>query len=40
MMGNIMAEPRPNLYEPLPINPMRDLHMADRKAWEVWRTQL
>jgi hypothetical protein len=40
MMGNIMAERRPKLYEPLPINPMSDLHMADRKAWEVWRTQL
>jgi len=40
MMGNIMAEPRPKLYEPLPIKPMSDLHMPDRKAWEVWRTQL
>jgi len=40
MMGNIMAEPAPKLYAPLPINPMCDLHMADRKAWEVPRTRL
>jgi len=40
MMGNIMAEPGPKLYAPLPINPISDLHMADGKAWEVWRTQL
>jgi hypothetical protein len=40
MMGNIMAEPGLKLYALLPINPMRDLHPADRKAWEVPRTQL
>ncbi|WP_256666342.1 MULTISPECIES: hypothetical protein [unclassified Pseudomonas] len=40
MMGNIMAEQRSKLYEPLPINPMSDLHAADRKAWEVSRSPL
>ena len=40
MMGDIMAEAAPELYEALPITPMRDLHVSDRKAWEVWRTQL
>jgi len=40
MMGNIMAEPGRKLYAPLPIAPMRDLHIADRKTWEVPRTQL
>jgi len=40
MMGSIMADARPKLYAPLPINPMSYLHMADRKAWEVWRTRL
>ncbi|AZF60633.1 hypothetical protein C4J84_4804 [Pseudomonas sp. R11-23-07] len=40
MMANIMAEPGPKLYEPLPITPMSDLHVADRKAWEVPHTQL
>ena len=40
MMGNIMAEPGPKLYAPLPIRPMRVLHVADGKAWEVWRTRL
>jgi len=40
MMGNIMAEAAPKLYEPLPIGPMSDLHAADRKALEVRRTRL
>jgi hypothetical protein len=40
MMGNIMAERRPKLYEALPISVMSDLHGADRKAWEVGRRRL
>jgi hypothetical protein len=40
MMVNIMAEAGPKLYEPLPINPMSDLHAADRKALEVRRRRL
>lgn len=40
MMGDIMAEAAPELYEALPIKAMRDLHVSDRKAWEVWRTRL
>jgi hypothetical protein len=40
MMGDIMAERGPKLYAPLPIKPMSDLHLTDRKAWEVGRTRL
>jgi hypothetical protein len=40
MMGNIMAEAGPKLYEPLPIAAMSDLHAGDGKAWEVWNAQL
>jgi hypothetical protein len=40
MIGNIMAEQGPKLYEPLAIKPMNDLHAADRKAWEVPLTRL
>jgi hypothetical protein len=40
MMGDIMAEAEPELYEALPIKSMSDLHVSDRKAWEVRRTRL